>query len=259
MNRIQHIFKERSKKVIPFITAGYPNKSDSLGMVLAAESAGASMIEIGMPFSDPLADGPIIQKSSQIALNNGVTLPWILKLVSEIRKQSDIPLALMGYVNPIMKFGLEDFLIESSSMGIDGLIVPDLPPEEGDDYIVMAKEKNISPILLVAPNTPPNRINEISILARDLLYCVAILGVGGIVGAILTGVFSAASLGGSGINTETIGSQGLYIHPNIWHEGVFPIQEKCSFQGRQGKVHARVSIDLQKEFKKYIFFKTSMN
>ena len=179
MNRIQHIFKERGKKVIPFLTAGYPKKDDSLGMVLAAESAGASMIEIGMPFSDPLADGPIIQKSSQIALNNGVTLSWILKLVSEIRKQSDIPLALMGYVNPMMKFGLEDFLIESSSMGVDGLIVPDLPPEEGGDYIVMAKEKNISPILLVAPNTPSNRINQISILARDLIYCVSILGVTG--------------------------------------------------------------------------------
>ena len=93
----------------------------------------------------------------------------------------------------------------------------------------------------------------------DSLDVFGVHGVGGIVGAILTGVFSAASLGGSGINTETIGSQGLYIHPNIWHEGVFPIQEKCSFQGRQGKVHARVSIDLQKEFKKYIFFKTSMN
>ena len=179
MNRIQYIFRERNKKVIPFLTAGYPRKDDSLEMVLAAESAGASMVEIGMPFSDPLADGPIIQKSSQIALNNGVTLSWILRLVSDIRKQSDIPLVLMGYVNPIMKFGLENFLIECSSMGVDGLIVPDLPPEEGGDYIVMAKEKNISPILLVAPNTPANRINQISILSRDLIYCVSILGVTG--------------------------------------------------------------------------------
>ena len=179
MNRIQHIFKERSKKVIPFITAGYPNKDDSLGMVLAAESAGASMIEIGMPFSDPLADGPIIQESSQIALNNGVTLSWIINLVSEIRKESDIPLALMGYVNPLINFGFEDFINEVSAVGVDGLIVPDLPPEEGSDYVFMAKEKNISPILLVAPNTPSDRINKISALARDLLYCVSILGITG--------------------------------------------------------------------------------
>lgn len=179
MNRIQQVFQKRSKKVIPFFTAGYPRKEDTLGMVMAAESAGASMVEIGMPFSDPLADGPIIQQSSQIALNNGVTLEWIFHLVSEIRKQSDIPLALMGYVNPLLNFGFKDFIAQASALGVDGLIIPDLPPEEGREYVLMAKEKNISPILLVAPNTPSFRIKEISIMARDLLYCVSILGVTG--------------------------------------------------------------------------------
>ena len=179
MNRIQQLFKNRSKKVIPFITAGYPQKKDTLNMVIAAESAGASMVEIGMPFSDPLADGPIIQKSSQTALENGVTLKWILNLIHEIRKQSEIPIALMGYVNPIIKFGLNEFLMESKDSGVDGLIIPDFPPEEAGEYLSIAKKNNLSPILLVAPNTPSERIKKISELANDLIYCVSILGVTG--------------------------------------------------------------------------------
>ena len=141
MSKISELFSIRSEKVIPFITAGYPQKKDTLNMVIAAESAGASMVEIGMPFSDPLADGPIIQKSSQIALENGVTLKWILNLICEIRNQSEIPIALMGYVNPIIKFGLNEFLMESKDSGVDGLIIADLPPEEAGEYLSIAKKK----------------------------------------------------------------------------------------------------------------------
>ena len=104
MNRIEKIFQCRTEKVIPFLTAGYPSKNDTLGMVLAAEKSGAAMIELGMPFSDPLADGPIIQHSSQIAIENGVDILWILDLVRSIRLKSDIPIALMGYINPIIKY-----------------------------------------------------------------------------------------------------------------------------------------------------------
>ena len=102
MNRIKRIFKTRSVKVIPYLTAGYPRKEDTINMVLAAESSGAAMIELGIPFSDPLADGPIIQESSQIAIENGVNISWILETVLEIRKQSEIPITLMGYINPII-------------------------------------------------------------------------------------------------------------------------------------------------------------
>ena len=179
MNRIQTIFKNKTEKVIPFLTAGYPDKGDTVNIVLAAEKSGAAMVELGMPFSDPLADGPLIQKSSQIAIENGVTINWILETVSDIRKQSEIPIVLMGYINPIFKFGLTNFLGICSKVGVDGLIIPDLPPEEADDFLKLSKTNAISPILLVAPNTPEDRIQSISKLAGDLIYCVAILGITG--------------------------------------------------------------------------------
>ena len=179
MNRIQKIFQNRTEKVIPFLTAGYPAKKDAINMVLAAEKAGAAMVELGMPFSDPLADGPLIQESSQKAIKNGVTINWILETVSNIRRQSDIPIALMGYINPILKFGLTHFMESCSQAGVDGLIIPDLPPDEADDYVKSSKTNGISPILLVAPNTSEKRIQDISKLAGDLIYCVAILGITG--------------------------------------------------------------------------------
>ena len=184
MNRIQKIFQNRTEKVIPFLTAGYPEKKDTVNMVLTAEKTGAAMVELGMPFSDPLADGPVIQESSQKAIKNGVTINWILETVSNIRRQSDIPIALMGYINPILKFGLTHFMESCSQAGVDGLIIPDVPPEEADDYVKSSKTNGISPILLVAPNTPEKRIHEISKLAGDLIYCVAILGITGGMGSI---------------------------------------------------------------------------
>ena len=179
MNRIQKIFQSRSEKVIPFLTAGYPNKEDTVAMVLASEKAGAAMVELGMPFSDPLADGPVIQESSQEAIENGVTIQWILDIVAEIRQQSEIPMALMGYINPILKYGVKEFISNCREVGVDGLIIPDLPPEEAEEYVASARENGISPILLVAPNTPANRIKEISKMAGNLIYCVAILGITG--------------------------------------------------------------------------------
>jgi len=186
MNRIQNIFKERSEKLIPFITAGFPNLDDTMNLVLTAEEAGADMIEIGMPFSDPLADGPIIQQASHVAINNGVTIRWILDTVSKIREKSDIPIALMGYINPLIKYGFEKFVSDCSTAGVDGLIIPDLPPEEAGEYICLSKANNISPILLVAPNTTNERIAEISRMAGDLIYCVAILGITGTEGSTIS-------------------------------------------------------------------------
>ena len=179
MNRIKKIFQTRNKKVIPFLTAGYPRKEDTVSMVLAAESAGAAMVELGMPFSDPLADGPVIQASNHEAIQNGVNLPWILSTVLEIRKQSEIPIALMGYINPLIKYGLMRFVSDCQSVGVDGLIIPDLPPEEADEFVTKSKENSICPVLLVAPNTSNKRIREISKLAEELIYCVAILGITG--------------------------------------------------------------------------------
>ena len=179
MNRIQKLFQDRTEKVIPFITAGYPSKDRTVEMVFAAEESGAAMVELGMPFSDPLADGPIIQEASQIAIDNGVNIQWILEVTTEIRKQSEIPLALMGYINPIIKYGTDKFIKDCKNAGVDGLIIPDLPPEEAKEIVKMAKKAGICIILLVAPNTADERIREISSMAGTLIYCVAILGITG--------------------------------------------------------------------------------
>ena len=179
MNRIKEIFKNKTEKVIPFFTAGYPSKESMIDMVLEAEKAGADMIELGMPFSDPLADGPIIQESSQVAINNGVNISWIFSLVKTIRINSEIPLVLFGYINPIIKYGISKFLTDCKKTGVDGLIIPDLPPEEAESLIRKASELDIVIILLVAPNTSNKRIEKISKMAGSLIYCVAILGITG--------------------------------------------------------------------------------
>lgn len=179
MNRIQSLFQKPGEKLIPFLTAGYPELDSTVELVLGAVSAGADMIEIGIPFSDPQADGPVIQASSQQALNNGITLKTIFQQVEQIRNQTKIPIALMGYYNPILKWGPEAFLDRCVSAGVDGLILPDLPLDEAKPFCKMAQSKGVSPILLVAPNTPNERIKHISEIAGDLIYAVSILGITG--------------------------------------------------------------------------------
>ena len=179
MNRIQKLFSEPKEKLIPFLTAGYPKLKSTVDLVCAAAEAGADMVEIGIPFSDPQADGPIIQTSSQQALDNGMTLKKIFEQVTEIRQRTKVPIALMGYYNPILKTGHETFLNNCVSSGVDGLILPDLPLEEATPFCELAKAKGVSPILLVAPNTPNERIQKISKLAGDLIYAVSILGITG--------------------------------------------------------------------------------
>lgn len=179
MNRIKSLFSKSGEKLIPFLTAGYPHLNSTIELVCAAAESGADMVEIGIPFSDPLADGPIIQKSSQCALENGITLKMIFEQVKEIRTQTDVPIALMGYYNPILKMGHEKFLDNCVSAGVDGLILPDLPLDEANSFCESAKSKEISPILLVAPNTDDDRIRKISELAGDLIYAVSMLGITG--------------------------------------------------------------------------------
>lgn len=179
MRPIADLFQRDHKKLVPFITAGYPKLSLTLDLALAAEMAGAHMLELGMPFSDPIADGPVIQKASQVALDNGVTIDWILESVAAIKGQSDLPVALMGYFNPILQMGPADFLNQAAAAGVAGLIIPDLPIEEGEDFYMAAKEAGISAILLVAPNTGTARIARMGNLGQDLLYAVSLLGVTG--------------------------------------------------------------------------------
>lgn len=173
------LFKRPGEKLIPYFTAGFPSPETTTELVLTAERAGADMIELGIPFSDPLADGPVIQLSSQVALRNHVTVTWILEQVETLRATSEIPIAIMGYINPVLNYGPQAFVSDCKQVGVDGLIVPDLPPEEATDFVSLCKSNTISPILLIAPNTPDDRIRNISEIAGDLVYCVSILGITG--------------------------------------------------------------------------------
>lgn len=179
MNRIKHTFKNKKKRIIPFITAGYPHLDSTVELVLAADEAKVDMIEIGMPFSDPQADGPIIQHSSKIALENGITIKLIFEQVSKIRETSNIPIALMGYYNPILKMGIDKFVENCIKSQVDGLILPDLPLDEAQPFCEVLRNNNIIPILLVAPNTSNDRIKRISKISSGLIYAVSILGVTG--------------------------------------------------------------------------------
>jgi tryptophan synthase alpha chain len=143
------------------------------------EQAGASLIEIGIPFSDPLADGPTIQHSSDVAIKNGATLPRVLELVREARTKTSIPLILMGYINPILHYGIEKFIREAANAGVDGLIIPDVPPEECDELCALSKQYCMSNIFLIAPTTSDERIQHIDSLSTDFTYCVSVTGVTG--------------------------------------------------------------------------------
>ncbi len=179
MRPIARLFRSPDKKLVPFITAGFPNMESTVPLVLAAEESGADMVELGMPFSDPLADGPVIQLTSQVALANGVTIAWILDMVARIRERSSIPIVLMGYINPLLSMGYTAFLHRAREVGVNGLIIPDLPPEEDKALFQQARSAGLSTIFLVAPNTRDERISQLGRMSEDLLYAVSILGVTG--------------------------------------------------------------------------------
>ncbi|HHW57624.1 MAG TPA: tryptophan synthase subunit alpha [Clostridia bacterium] len=182
MNRIDKKFEELRKQgkkaLITFITAGDPDIETTYDIVLALEEAGADIIELGIPYSDPLADGPTIQASSQRALRNGVKIPDIMKLVGKIRIKSDIPLVYLVYYNSMFKYGIQKFLEESKKSGVDGLIIPDLPLEERKDILEEADKYGIHLIPLVAP-TSKERIKAITENGKGFVYCVTLTGVTG--------------------------------------------------------------------------------
>lgn len=183
MNRIRTTFDQlkasHKKALIPYITPEFPFKGITLPLLRELEVGGADLIEIGIPFSDPLADGETIQHSSEIALKNGVSISHILKAVEEFRKKSELPLLLMGYMNPVLHFGSEKFLAACKASGVDGVIIPDLPPEEASAFKKASNDQNISNVFLIAPTTPVERIRHIDELSTDFSYCVSVTGVTG--------------------------------------------------------------------------------
>ncbi len=162
-----------------FVTAGYPRLQDSETIIDALEEAGVDFIELGIPFSDPIADGPVIQKASDTAIRNGVHLSWIFDLIKKVRSRSQLPILLMGYLNPVNRFGIESFINHASGCGADGLIIPDWPLEESAQYERQLKANDLHLIHLAAPNTSPERIKKIIRLSRSFIYCVAYTGVTG--------------------------------------------------------------------------------
>lgn len=182
MNRITKKFEQKApneKLMSLFLTSGFPDLTSTVDLVLGFEKNGADIIELGIPFSDPLADGPTIQYSSDIAISNGITIDKIFEMVSEIRKQSEIPIILMGYMNPVLRYGVKAFCEKASYVGVDGLILPDIPAEESGLIEEEAKYNNLPIIYLVAPNTTNERMQLADEKSSGFVYCVSVTGVTG--------------------------------------------------------------------------------
>jgi tryptophan synthase alpha chain len=175
MNRIDKLFKEKKTNILSvYFTAGYPNLDSTTVIIKALENAGADMIEIGMPFSDPMADGPVIQHSNEQALKNGMSLKLLFSQLSGIRKEVKIPLLLMGYLNPVIQFGIANFCAECSSVGIDGVILPDLPPQNFvEEYFSIFDKYDLYNILLISPQSSAERIYTIDKISRGFIYMVS--------------------------------------------------------------------------------------
>ncbi|HBH85712.1 MAG TPA: tryptophan synthase subunit alpha [Bacteroidales bacterium] len=175
MNRINKLFESRKKKILSvYFTAGYPELNNTLEIIRELDKSGVDMIEIGMPFSDPVADGPVIQRSSEKALKNGMSLNLLFEQLPALREITDIPIVLMGYINPVFRFGVEKFLRKCSETGIDGIIIPDLPVEEYiESYESLFKSYNILNVFLVSPQTPEERILYLDRNSKGFLYIVS--------------------------------------------------------------------------------------
>jgi tryptophan synthase alpha chain len=182
LTRIDKVFRRLGEKgekaLIPFITAGDPDLETSRRMALEIAARGSDLLELGIPFSDPLADGPTIQAASSRALKTGVHFTDVLTLAGMLRRDTDIPLILMGYYNPILKYGLEKAAIDAAQQGVDGFIIPDMPPEEAESWRAAARAAGISTIFLAAP-TSGERIKTLGRLTQGFLYYVSVTGITG--------------------------------------------------------------------------------
>jgi len=183
MNRIDSTFRrlglQNKKALIGYITAGFPTKNQFLLIIRSMQKAGLDLIEIGVPFSDPVADGATVQRSSQKALENGVTLDWVLRNVRAVRPSVALPIIFMTYANPVLAMGLKSFFAKAQSAGVDGLIVPDLTPDEGSEFEAEARRHGLDLIYLVTPSTAPDRVRRIARSTQGFLYAVSLNGVTG--------------------------------------------------------------------------------
>ena len=174
MNRIKQLFATKKDILSIYYTAGYPNLGDTVSIAEELESSGADLLEIGFPYSDPVADGPIIQASSKNALDNGMDLKLLFEQLKDLRKTVSIPVLLMGYVNPLLQFGVENFCKACAEVGVDGCIVPDLPMVEYEElYAPIFAQYGLSNIFLITPQTSSERIQKIDGLSNGFIYLLS--------------------------------------------------------------------------------------
>ena len=175
MSAIQQLFRRKQNKVLNvYCTAGYPQLNSTIEVIKALQTNGADIIELGMPYSDPLADGPIIQQSSSLALANGMTIKTLFEQLKDLRKEITVPIVLMGYMNPVLQYGFEKFCADAVAVGIDGLILPDLPEHEFEsEYGDIIKKHGLDFIFLVTPETSEARIKKLDELSTGFLYAVS--------------------------------------------------------------------------------------
>lgn len=175
MQRLQSLFQEKKRRLLSvYFTAGFPKLNSTLPILQALEAAGADMVEIGIPFSDPLADGPVIQQSSQYAIQNGMHLPLLFEQLKDLRPQIKLPVLLMGYLNPVLQYGIERFCQTCVAVGVDGVILPDLPADEYQlHYKEIFEQNGIAMIFLATPQTNSERLQQLDQLSRGFLYLVS--------------------------------------------------------------------------------------
>jgi tryptophan synthase alpha chain len=174
MNRIQQKLQEDKKLLSLYFTAGYPNINDTVSILQQLQDSGVDMVEIGLPFSDPLADGPTIQESSTAALKNGMTTQVLFDQLKDVRKTIDIPLILMGYFNPMLQYGVEKFCAKCAEIGIDGIIMPDLPLAEYEaEYKAIFEKYGLINVFLITPQTSDARIQQIDAASNGFIYMVS--------------------------------------------------------------------------------------
>lgn len=186
-SKFQQLKEKRKKAMIAFVTSGYPSVEQSKDIILKMAMSGADIIELGIPYSDPIADGAVIQEASSKVLKDGLKIKDIMKMVAEIRKKTEIPLVYMVYFGCIYKYGIERFMVDSKLVGIDGIIIPDLPLEERKGVVKIADEHGIYIIPLIAP-TSEERIKDIVEGAKGFIYCVSTNGVTGVRSSITTDI-----------------------------------------------------------------------
>ena len=175
MNRINKLFEEKKNNILSiYFTAGYPNLNDTTDIIKTLDECGVDLIEIGMPFSDPIADGPVIQDSSNVSIDNGMNINILFEQLEDIRKITDIPIILMGYVNPVYQFGYDNFIKNILKCDLDGLILPDLPLDDYENKFKSVFDKeNLSFISLITPNTSEDRIKKIDANSNGFVYMVS--------------------------------------------------------------------------------------